>query len=202
MPRCSRARTARFDHRAPVRRAERDRCSRPEPGFFPAPGPTGRASGPSRRLRRSRDRIYLADTITQQLHDLGFETVQSDEAGPEPGGRALIISGVFRINEGHRRHLVANDASVAVAVEIKVQSYGANPQRLIVIQLDSRRIPNQSWRHREPEVSSATMRLAVTIANTVAEPAAANGQGMSDIHGMEHETPPRQTGTAAVSADH
>src|SRR5439155_17547068 len=63
--------------------------------------------------------FIVADTITQQLRDLGYDAVLSDEAGPETGGRALIISGVFRgINEGHRRHFAAKDASVVVSVEI------------------------------------------------------------------------------------
>jgi hypothetical protein len=59
--------------------------------------------------------FIVADTITQQLRDLGYDAVLSDEAGPETDGRALIISGVFRnINEGHRRHFAAKDARVVV----------------------------------------------------------------------------------------
>ena len=52
--------------------------------------------------------FIVADTMIQQLRDLGYDAVQSDEAGPEPDGRALIVSGALRsINEGHRRHLAA-----------------------------------------------------------------------------------------------
>lgn len=58
--------------------------------------------------------FMLADTVTQQLRELGYDAVRSDEAGPEPGGRALVVSGAFRsINEGHRRRFAAKDASVA-----------------------------------------------------------------------------------------
>ena len=114
--------------------------------------------------------FILADTITQQLRELGFEAIQSDEAGPGPGGRALIIHGVFRrINEGHRRRFAAQDASVAVAVEIKLQSYDANPRRLTAIQLDSLQIPDQSGAHRETGVSSSATRLGVAIANIVSD---------------------------------
>src|SRR5215471_15546973 len=100
--------------------------------------------------------FIVADTITQQLHDRGFDTVQSDEADPEPGGRALIIFGVFRrINEGHRRHLAAKDASATAVAEIKIQSYGATPRRLTVIQLDSRQMPHQGGTQRETGLRSA-----------------------------------------------
>ena len=75
--------------------------------------------------------FIVADTITQQLRDLGYDAVLSDEAGPETGGRALIISGVFRsINEGHRRHLAAKDASVVVSVDVDTQCHDEKPQRL------------------------------------------------------------------------
>jgi Domain of unknown function (DUF4410) len=74
----------------------------------------------------------LAETIAQQLRELGYDAVQSNETGPEPGGRALIVSGAFRsINEGHRRRFAAKDASVAAAAEIEYQIEGAQPQRLM-----------------------------------------------------------------------
>jgi hypothetical protein len=115
--------------------------------------------------------FIVADTITQQLRDMGYDAVQSDEA-PEPNGRALIISGVFRtINEGHRRRFAAKDASVAASVEVVYQIHGAKPQRLKIFQMDSRQISHQSWMHREPGVSSVAMRLGVEIAHAVAEPA-------------------------------
>src|SRR5579872_2193534 len=45
----------------------------------------------------------LADAITTELGDLGYDVVRSDTAGAESGGRALIITGGFdRIYEGHR----------------------------------------------------------------------------------------------------
>jgi hypothetical protein len=114
--------------------------------------------------------FILADTITEQLRKLGYDAVQSDEAGPEPGGRALIVSGAFRsINEGHRRNFVAKDASVAALVEIESQTHGEKPQRLMIFQLNSRQIPHQSWTRREPGVNSAAMRLGVMIAHEVAE---------------------------------
>jgi hypothetical protein len=112
----------------------------------------------------------LADTIAQQLRELGFDAVQSDEAGPEPDGRALIISGVFRgINEGHRRRFAAEDANVAASIEIASQTHGATPQRLTIFQLDSRQLPHPNGTHREPGVSSAVMRLAVMITHAVVE---------------------------------
>lgn len=113
----------------------------------------------------------LADTVTQRLRQLGYDAVHSDEAGPEPGGRALVVSGAFRsINEGHRRRFAAKDASVAAAAEIAYQAQGAQPQRLMAFQLDSRQIPHQ-WlpAQREPGVNSAAARLGIMIARAVAE---------------------------------
>ena len=114
--------------------------------------------------------FILADTITQQLHDRGYDTVQSDETGPEPDRRALIVSGVFRsINEGHRRRFAGKDASVAVSVAIDGQVPGEKPQRLNLFQLDSRRIPQHSGRHAEAGVNSAARRLGSVIADAAAE---------------------------------
>ena len=114
--------------------------------------------------------FIVADTVAQQLRDRGYKAVPSDEAGPEAGGRALIISGVFRsINEGHRRHFAAKDASIVVSVEIDTQTHGETPQRLKNFRLDSRQIPHESGRHREFGVNSAAMRLATMIAHAVAE---------------------------------
>ena len=114
--------------------------------------------------------FIVADTVAQHLRDRGYKAVPSDAAGPEAGGRALIISGVFRsINEGHRRHFAAKDASVVVSVEIDTQTHGETPQRLKNFRLDSRQIPHESGRHREFGVNSAAMRLATMIAHAVAE---------------------------------
>jgi hypothetical protein len=117
----------------------------------------------------------LADTITQQLRDLGYDAMQSDEADPEPDGRARIVSGVFRsINEGHRRRFAAMDASIVVSVEINTQTFGDKPQRVKILQLDSRRIQHQRRGHWEPGVNSAAKQLGVMIADAVAEPADRN----------------------------
>lgn len=125
--------------------------------------------------------FIVADTIAQQLRVQGFDTVQADETGPEPGGRYLIISGAFRrINEGHRRYFAARDASVGASVEIALQRHGEKPQRLMTIQLDSRQIPHQSGTHPEPGIRSAATRLADTIARAVAQLALrTNGLGRS-----------------------
>jgi hypothetical protein len=114
--------------------------------------------------------FIVADAITQQLRDMGYDAVQSDEAGPVPDGRALIISGVFRtINEGHRRRFAAKDASVAASVEVASQTQGAKPQRLKIFPMDSRQISHQSGMHREQGLSSAAMRLGGGIAHAIAE---------------------------------
>src|SRR5712691_8197028 len=61
--------------------------------------PRQRAAGVARGAAFS-----VADTIAQQLAASGYDVVRSDRAAPEPGGRAMVISGTLRqINEGYRR---------------------------------------------------------------------------------------------------
>ncbi len=77
-----------------------------------APGvpPRQRAAGVGRAAAFS-----LADAITQQLITLGYDAIRSDTAVPEPGARALIVSGAFRhIDEGRRRRVGAENPSIAV----------------------------------------------------------------------------------------
>jgi hypothetical protein len=136
----------------------------------------GKPGVPSARRAASVARaaaFTLADAITQQLRELGYDVVQSDKVGPEPGGRALIVLGAFRsINEGHRRRFAATDASVAAAAAIDYQANGVRPQRLMAFQLDSRQTPHQDLlnarAHREPGVNSAAMRLGIMTARAVA----------------------------------
>src|SRR2546428_4700665 len=93
----------------------------------------GAAGVPPRQRAASVGRaatFNLADTVVEQLRRLGYDAVRADAASPQPGGRALVVTGAFRqINEGHRRHVGAEDASVAVAGEIDYQSAGAPPPR-------------------------------------------------------------------------
>jgi hypothetical protein len=111
----------------------------------------------------------LADRVVQLLSSFGYDVVSSDSVAPEPGGRALIVSGTFRrIYEGHRRQ----GASVAVAVEIDYQSAGALPQRLTAFDLDSRRLLRRealtgvSARHGN-DVNNAAAQVGATVARYV-----------------------------------
>ena len=142
--------------------------------------------------------FIVADTVAQQLRDRGYKAVPSDAAGPEAGGRALIISGVFRsINEGHRRHFAAKDASVVVSVEIDTQTHGEKPQRLKSFRLDSQQIPHESGKHREPGVNSAAMRLATMIAHAVAE--LAHREDAQAAHGCKSTARPAGRGALFVT---
>jgi hypothetical protein len=120
----------------------------------------------------------LADTIVEQLRALGYDAVRSNQSGPEPGGRALVVSGAFRsINEGYRRHAGAGASSVAVDTEIDYAAQNAAPRRLMNFQLDSRQVPGEGTRgvaaRREP-INAAAARVGTYIARTVAELARRN----------------------------
>ena len=121
----------------------------------------------------------LADTVVEQLRGLGYDAVRPDGASPQPGGRALVVTGAFRqINEGHRRHVGAEDASIAVAGEIDYQSAGAAPRRLTSFSLDSRQVPREpivsASARRGSDVSSAAVRVGHAVAGAVVELARRN----------------------------
>lgn len=118
----------------------------------------------------------LADAITTELGNLGYDVIRTDNGGAEPGGRALIVSGGFdRIYEGHRHQ----NASVSTEVEVSFQpAPGAPPQRLVAFHLDSRGIrydPLQSAAARRAGgVSTAAATVGHAIAGYVSDLARSN----------------------------
>jgi hypothetical protein len=134
---------------------------------------------PARRRAASVARataFTLADAITTELDNLGYDVIRSDTAGAEPGGRALIITGGFdRIYEGHRHQ----NASVSAGVEVSYQaSTGAPLQRLTAFHLDSRGIRNDPLQsaaaRRSGGVNAAATALGHTIASYTSELARSN----------------------------
>jgi hypothetical protein len=142
----------------------------------------GSAGVPPRQRAASVGRaaaFNLADTVVEQLRGLGYDAVRSDGASPQPGGRALVVTGAFRqINEGHRRHVGAEDASIMVDGEIDYQSAGAAPRRLTSFSLDSRQVPREpivsASARRGSDVSSAAVRVGRAVAGAVVELARRN----------------------------
>ena len=136
--------------------------------------PRQRAAGVGRAAAFS-----LADAITEQLIASGYDAIRSADATPEPGARALIVTGAFRhIDEGRRRRVGAENPSIAIDAEIDYQIAGAAPQRVTELHLDSRRVPRDgiagvSARRRADANLSAT-RVGAAIARTVIETARLN----------------------------
>jgi hypothetical protein len=108
----------------------------------------------------------LADETAQQLRNLGYDAVEAASGGPEPGGRALVVTGAFRhIYEGHRRQ----DASIEVDAEIGYQGAGAGPQRLQALSFDSRTVPRVEIAGRHgTDVNFAAKKVADALARAVA----------------------------------
>jgi hypothetical protein len=141
-----------------------------------APGvpPSQRAAGVARAVAFS-----LADAIAQQLSLMGYDAIRSDTAAPEPGARALIVTGGFRhIDEGRRRHVGAENPSIAVDAEIDYQAAAAVPQRITELHLDSRQIPHDAIvgvsARRGVDVNLAATRVGGAIARDVSETARRN----------------------------
>ena len=120
----------------------------------------------------------LADTAVQQLRSLGYDAVRSEAAGPEPGARALIVTGTFQhIDEGKRRHVGAVNSSLAVDVEVDYQAGRGSPQRITALHLDSRRIPRSEIVNTAGHgtgVNTAAARVGGVIARYVADLARVN----------------------------
>jgi hypothetical protein len=112
----------------------------------------------------------LADAMSRELRQYGYDVVGGDDGSPQPRERALIVSGDFRhIDEG-RRH---EGAGVAAGIAIDYVSGGAPPQRLISFDLDSRRLPREgvlpaAGPHGE-DVNYEATRLGAAIGQYVAE---------------------------------
>jgi hypothetical protein len=136
--------------------------------------PKQRAAGVARAAAFS-----LADVITTQLTALGYDAVRSDTAAPEPGARALIVSGAFRhIDEGRRRRVGAENPSIAVDVEIEFQADTAPPQRITELHFDSQRVPRDAVVGASArggvDVNLAATRVGGAIARYVGETARLN----------------------------
>jgi len=142
----------------------------------------GAAGVPPRQRAASVGRaaaFNLADTVVEQLRGLGYDAVRSDAASAQSGGRALVVTGVFRqINEGYRRRVGAEDSSVVVDGEIDYQSAGAAPRRLSSFSLDSRQVPREpivsASARRGSDVNSAAVRVGHAVARAVVELARRN----------------------------
>jgi hypothetical protein len=121
----------------------------------------------------------LADAITELLVASGYDAIRSDSAAPEPGSRALIVTGAFRqINQGSRRQVGAENPSIAIGGEIDYQTATAAPQRITELHLDSQRVPPDpvmgvSARGRA-DANLAASRVGSAIARIVIETARLN----------------------------
>src|SRR3981189_3544780 len=89
----------------------------------------------------------VSDAVVEQLRQAGYDAARthSARAAPEPGGRALMVTGAIRhIDEGQRRRVGAHDPSVAASGEIDYRTgAGAAPQRLANFSLDSRQMARE-----------------------------------------------------------
>jgi hypothetical protein len=136
--------------------------------------PGQRAAGVARAVAFS-----LADAITTQLSLLGYDAIRSDTAAPEPGARALIVTGAFRhIDEGRRRRVGAENPNIAVDGEIDYQVEAAAPQRITELHLDSRQVSQGAIvgvsGRNGVDVNLAATRVGGAIARYVAETARLN----------------------------
>lgn len=140
--------------------------NRGEPGVPPA----RRAESAGRAAAFS-----LADAITQQLTQLGYDAVHLDAGTPDPGGHSLLVNGSFvGIVEGHRHE----GASVSVQAEVDYRTGASALQQLASFPMDSRRLPNQGLAppagRLGPDVNYQATRVGDAIGRYVADLARSN----------------------------
>lgn len=78
----------------------------------------------------------IVDALTEQLSQLGYDVIHARRDTPDPAGRALIVTGTLReVNEGHRRQVGDEHATVVADAEIDVWNPGIRPA--LALHLDS-----------------------------------------------------------------
>jgi hypothetical protein len=117
----------------------------------------------------------LADALSRELSQLGYDVMSGEDGPTAPGERALIVNGDFRhIYEGHRHE----GANAEVNIAIDYQLAGQPPQRLTGFVLDSQRLQSEglvpaAGQHGE-DVNYEATRLGAAIGRYVAELAQSN----------------------------
>jgi hypothetical protein len=139
----------------------------------PGVPPTQRAASVGRAAAFS-----VADAAAQQLAGLGYDVARSNTATAEAGGRALIVTGAFRhIDEGRRRQVGAENARIAVDVEIDYQGGSAAPMRMMSFPVDSQRTAGDGMGgagRRGANISAAADRVGRIVAKTASDLARLN----------------------------
>jgi hypothetical protein len=128
----------------------------------------------------------LADAVVQQLSGLGYAVTRSATAVPEPGARALIISGTFHhIDEGRRRRVGAENPAVVVDAQIDYQTGRAAPQRIRSLSLDSRQIA-------EDQVAGPTTPDSADVKAAAARAGRAVARAVGDLARVSAWSAPRR----------
>lgn len=120
-------------------------------------------------------------SAAERLREFGFDAVRSSAEAPEPGARALIVTGAFReINEGYRRRVGAENSHIAVDAYVQYQAPGGAPTTLMNLQLDSRQLGDEpgptgvAARRGAGDLNAAARKIGFEIARDIAELARRN----------------------------
>jgi hypothetical protein len=122
----------------------------------------------------------LADSIVERLRAYGYDAVRSQTEQPEPGGRALIVTGAFRkIDEGYRRQVGAENRNVTAEAQVQYVSPDGPPRVLLSQRLDSARVRGEgsvtAAAVRAGGIDVEARKLGAEIARQIADLARRNG---------------------------
>jgi hypothetical protein len=142
----------------------------------------GSAGVPPQRRAASVGRavgFLVTDAITERLRATGYDADSTTDPAPQPGNRALVVSGRFRaIDEGYRRRPGSETSAVIAEVQVKAQLPGRGLQPVQSFTVDSRSAPRaavaSAATRRETGVDADATRVGAEIARVVAEIARRN----------------------------
>jgi hypothetical protein len=110
----------------------------------------------------------LADALTERLRQQGFDAVSTTDPAVEPAGRTLVVTGTFRhIDEGRRREVGAENASVVADVQAYYVAAGSQPRQALRLRLESQHFPPAPRPRDGNVVNAAAGQVGREIARSI-----------------------------------
>jgi hypothetical protein len=115
----------------------------------------------------------IADALTEQLRQLGYDAIHVRRDTPDPAGRALIVTGTLReVNEGRRRQV--GDEHAKVVADAEIDEWGPGIRPALALHLDSGQLANDSA-GESAALAGAARRIGRELARRAAEIARKEG---------------------------
>jgi len=115
----------------------------------------------------------IADALSEELHRLGYDAVRAHRDTPDPGGKALIVTGSLReVNEGHRRQV--GDEHAKIIADAEIDEWGPGFRPALALHLDSSQLTGDNA-DESAALAGTARRVGRELARRVAEIARKEG---------------------------